>query len=118
MHSQRLGSFTHAFTRWLVHGQLLSDFRGKLLNILARLKQCRKTEMPDVDDLQGYLFDIRLLLFPPLVTIMLDELTAFDPGGAIPLKVLLDPVLMNPGIHTILHGEHVNQCLLQAFTPS
>jgi hypothetical protein len=49
---------------------------------------------------------------------MLNEFTAFDPGSAIPFKVLLDPVFVNPGVHIILHGEHVDQCLLQAFTPS
>ena len=38
---------------------------------------------------------------------MVHQLTTLDPGGSVPLKVLVDPVLMDSAVHTMLHLQHV-----------
>ena len=72
--------------------------------------------MPDIDDLQADLFDVCFLLFPPLITKVLNKLAALNPYGPVPLKILQRPLLMDTRVHLVLQGQHVDQCLSQAST--
>jgi hypothetical protein len=44
------------------------------------------------------------------------QLAALNPDGPIPLKILSGPILVNPGIHIALHGEHVSKRLFQSYS--
>ena len=72
--------------------------------------------MPNIDHLQLYLRQVGLLFFPPLIPVVFHQLAALNPDSSIPLEILVGPILVNPGIHTALHGEHVSNCLFQSFS--
>ena len=96
--------------------QFIGNFHSQLIDGLPILEQGRHPEVPDIDHLQAHLLEVRILFFPPLVTVMIDQFPALDPGSAVPFKILGNPVLMHTGIHIVLHGQHVGQCLLQVLT--
>jgi hypothetical protein len=91
---------------------------GHVIDRLARDEQRRQTEVPDIDNLKPYLFEISVLLFPPLVTDVIHQFTTFNPDGAIPGKMLVDPLRMDPGVHTVLHGQHIGDGGVQGKAPS
>ena len=113
---QFLGRLAHAGPGGLVPGEFVSNFSSELVDALSVPKQGRHTEVPDIDHFQSHLFHVGFLLFPPLVAVVLDQFTAFDPRGAVPLEILRDPVFVYPGVHVVLHRQHIDQCLFQAFT--
>ena len=63
--------------------------------------------MPDIDHFQPHLLHVRGLFFPPLVADVIHQLATLDPSGAVPLEALVDPVVVDPTVHTMLHLQHV-----------
>ena len=63
--------------------------------------------MLDIDHLQPHLLHVGGLLFPPLVADVIHQLATLDPSGAVPLEALVNPVVVDPTVHTMLHLQHV-----------
>ena len=74
--------------------------------------------MPDINNFEADLLQVWFLLLPPLITIVLYEFATLNPGCPVLFKILLYPIRMYPGIHFVLHGQHIDQRLLQSFTSS
>jgi hypothetical protein len=66
--------------------------------------------MPNIYDFQPNLIHIGFLFFPPLVTHVIHQLTALDPYCSVPSEILINPMLMNPSIHSELHLQHIFDC--------
>ena len=82
------------------------ELYGNAIEIAAPGEQGAHAKMPDIDHFQLNLGEIRLLLLPPLVAVVLDQFATLDPGSPVPLKMLLDPVVVYPAIHSVLHVQH------------
>ena len=96
--------------------QLNFDLGCYLRNAFSVPKKAGHTEMPNINDFQVDLLHIGVLLLPPLVPVVIDKLSTFDPDCPVPCEALLGPLRMNPCIHLVLHAQHIDKRLLQIAT--